>query len=297
MMTPQNHNETEQPLIGQGWIRAVLFFFNIVFLIILVEGTIAEILISLDFLNREAIQNPNYIFPSKIILILMFFRLMAAYGLVWVYRVYIDRKSFISLGFSLNHIGSLFYGLVWGIVLIGIGFLTLYLSGYLTITKIILPINSLIQYFLIFLFAAVVEEIVFRGYILANLMDSIDKYISLGIAALLFTTLHFLNPNTSTLSVVNILLAGFLLGVYYIHRRGLWFPIGLHFAWNFFQGPVFGFEVSGLKMESIINQTVQGNELLSGGEFGFEGSIIATILIILAGVILHFQYQSDEEVL
>ena len=103
--------------------------------------------------------------------------------------------------------------------------------------------------------------------------------------------MHLGNANISTVGFINIILAGILLGIYYIHKQNLWFPIGIHFTWNLFQGPVLGFEVSGYETVSVINQTVQGNELLTGGEFGFEASLLATVLMVVAIIVIHFQFK------
>ena len=69
----------------------------------------------------------------------------------------------------------------------------------------------------------------------------------------------------------------------------------LHFSWNFFQGPVFGFEVSGINFGSIITQSVSGHELITGGEFGFEGSILASCLTALAIILVHFFYRKERK--
>jgi membrane protease YdiL (CAAX protease family) len=130
-----------------------------------------------------------------------------------------------------------------------------------------------------------------RGYILNNLLESVNKYIALIITASLFGILHLANPNVSLVGFINIILAGVLLGIYYIHKKNLWFPIGIHFTWNLFQGPVFGFEVSGTNSIPYITQSIQGNELLTGGEFGFEASLLATFLMIAAILIVHFQFK------
>jgi len=82
------------------------------------------------------------------------------------------------------------------------------------------------------------------------------------------------------------------LGIYYIHKQNLWFPIGIHFTWNLFQGAVLGFEVSGTKTVSMITQNIQGNELITGGEFGFEASLLATILMIVSIIVIHLKYRS-----
>jgi len=128
---------------------------------------------------------------------------------------------------------------------------------------------------------------------LNNLMTSMNKYVALLITAVLFGFMHLLNPNTSAVSTINIILAGLILGIYYVHKQNLWFPIGMHFSWNFFQGPVFGFEVSGTNARGIFSLERLGHDLVTGGEFGFEASILATIVITAATLMIHFQYRKQ----
>ena len=121
-----------------------------------------------------------------------------------------------------------------------------------------------------------------RGYVLTNLMASMNKYWALVASSVIFSVMHLANDNVSILPTVNLFLAGILLGIYTIHKRNLWFPIAMHFTWNFMQGPVLSFEVSGLKTDSFINQEIAGYELMTGGEFGFEGSILLTVMMLAA---------------
>jgi membrane protease YdiL (CAAX protease family) len=133
-----------------------------------------------------------------------------------------------------------------------------------------------------------------RGYILSNFFDSMNKYIALIISSLLFAVMHLANANVTVVSLVNIFLAGILLGIYYVHKQNLWLPISLHFSWNFFRGPIFGFEVSGVDIRGVIVQDIHGPDLLTGGSFGFEGSVIATLLMIITIVLLHYRFQEKK---
>jgi hypothetical protein len=91
-----------------------------------------------------------------------------------------------------------------------------------------------------------------------------------------------MNPNFSWVAMANLFLAGYLLGVYYIHYKNLWFSIGMHFTWNFVQGPIWGSNVSGTSSEAVFTQQLSGNELINGGAFGFEASLVCAILMIVA---------------
>ena len=102
----------------------------------------------------------------------------------------------------------------------------------------------------------------------------------------------------AALSFINILLAGVLLGSSYIYTRNLCFPIALHWFWNWIQGPVLGYEVSGNKFgESMFTLHLHEANLMNGGAFGFEGSMLCTVLMILGtGVILKMFSKKDRKV-
>lgn len=110
--------------------------------------------------------------------------------------------------------------------------------------------------------------------------DRFGLWWALGISALIFGFAHMINPSASIWSSVAIAIeAGVLLGAAYKHTNSLWFPIGIHWAWNFTQGNVFGFAVSGGDIEeSILTATLSGPDIITGGSFGLEASIISLIL-------------------
>ncbi|MDA9294917.1 CPBP family intramembrane metalloprotease [Flavobacteriaceae bacterium] len=137
--------------------------------------------------------------------------------------------------------------------------------------------------FLLFTIVAIVEETLLRGYVLRNLMYSFNKYIALIWSSILFSLMHGFNPIIDTFALIELFLAGILLGQSYIHTKNLWFPIALHFSWNFFQTH-FGFNVSGQDTYSLIEFSIVENNLWNGGDFGFEGSwlsIISSIIMII----------------
>jgi len=138
---------------------------------------------------------------------------------------------------------------------------------------------------------AVSEELIFRGYVLKNLMKSFNKWIALLISAVLFSIVHSSNNGIPAIGFVNTFLGGLVLGVAYIITRSLWLPIFFHLSWNFIQGPILGFRVSGLTFESIMSIEIKGPAMITGGEYGFEGSVISTILLaftLIAGCYVEF---------
>jgi len=111
------------------------------------------------------------------------------------------------------------------------------------------------------------------------------------LTAALFAFLHTQNNYVTILSVVNLFIAGLVLGVNYIYTKNLWFAIFFHFGWNFFQGSVLGYKVSGIETgSSIMQQSLVGSATLNGGSFGFEGSIICTVLLSLMLLIFAWRF-------
>lgn len=286
-----------QPAIKWGWLRAMILLI-VWFIVYAVMSSAAALLVLV-----VSGQDPAALISDAANLIenlgvgsTIFISLIGFGGTmlcVWIFRRYIDRRSLISLGFKIRNYGNdLLAGMGWGAGLIVIGFAVLYLSGMLEIQTIGFEPGSFFLYFILFSLVALNEEILIRGYVLTNLMDSMNKYLALLVSSVLFALLHLANANMSVLAFINLILAGVILGIYYIHKRNLWFPIGMHLTWNFFQGPVFGFEVSGNKTSSIIIQEINGPDLLTGGAFGLEGSLIASVAIVMITLAIHWKHQT-----
>jgi hypothetical protein len=132
-----------------------------------------------------------------------------------------------------------------------------------------------------------VEEIIFRGVLYRIIEESLGTWVALISTSLLFGFAHAANPGATLFSSVAIALeAGLMLGITYTLTRRLWLPIGIHFAWNFVQGGVYGVNVSGNQIDGWLKSQLVGPELISGGEFGAEASIVAVVICLLAFVAL-----------
>lgn len=207
---------------------------------------------------------------------------------------YLDLRPFSDLGFSLQGRGKdILYGLLAAVVLFGVGFGLSVAGGLVRVTGVLFNPGWLLGTLFLFMLVAVAEELMFRGYILGRLLRTrMNKFLALSLSSLLFASLHLMNPNIAFMPVLNLLLAGVLLGSTYIYTRNLWFPISFHLFWNWLQGPVLGYEVSGNKFgESLLKLHLSDNTLLNGGAFGFEGSLFCTVLLVMltAGIIWWFE--------
>ncbi|MBK6721709.1 MAG: CPBP family intramembrane metalloprotease [Acidobacteria bacterium] len=139
--------------------------------------------------------------------------------------------------------------------------------------------------FLVLAVAAAFEEVLFRGYIFQTLVRSDLAWLAIVLTSVGFGFAHFYNPTASVFSIANTMLAGVWFGLAYLKTRDLWFVWGLHFAWNWVQGAVFGIEISGLRNltpVSILTEIDPGPAWLTGQSYGLEGGIACTIAIIIS---------------
>lgn len=274
METPETERKASLPL----WARVVLY--TIAFIISTAIFQLVGMLVvgcSLSDLDSFSNLSPTQFFVVEL------FGFTATLLTTLLFRRYMDRKSFKSLGFSIVGRGKdILAGLVGAILLFGIGTLILYLMGEISFTGFQFDAASFFVSFALFVVVAINEETIIRGYILNNLLTRMNKYVALTISASVFGVLHIFNSGIDVLPLVNLILAGILLGSVYIFTRNLWFSISLHLFWNFIQGPVLGYSVSGTKTSSLLKMSSLGSTTITGGKFGFEGSIVCTILMVVA---------------
>jgi len=197
---------------------------------------------------------------------------------IYLFMKHMDKKPFLDLGlYFRNHIRDTLYGLVAGLVVMAMGYFLLLFSGQLEYVKTNFIGHEFLLTIILFLIVSFSEEILLRGYILRNFMESMNNVWALVLSATMFSLMHSLNQNMSWVSYIDLFLAGILLGLPYIYTKNLWFPIALHFSWNFFQS-LFGFNVSGLDAYSLIEFSIPENNIVNGGNFGFEGSVLSIML-------------------
>jgi uncharacterized protein len=140
---------------------------------------------------------------------------------------------------------------------------------------------------LILVAGAVQEELVFRGIIFRLLERSLGSWIALLINILLFGVIHLLNPNATIVSALAIMVTGgVIITATYILTRSLWWAIAVHLGWNFFEGPIFGTQLSGHTMPGYFSSVTTGPVAWTGGSFGPEAGLVSILLIGAVGVFL-----------
>ena len=226
-------------------------------------------------------------------LFLEYFGMAAAMTIsIFAARKLIDKRSIVSLG--LNWDESSLRDIVSGVgiaalMMAGIFFVEVQLGWirYTGTNQVILNTVSIFIWFLIFLLVAWAEELYNRGYLLQNLVDGINLPVAIMLSSTLFSLSHLNNPSASYMSVAGIMVAGLFFTFSYVWTQRLWLAMGLHFGWNFFEGPVFGFPVSGINTDALVEQTPVGPEIITGGEFGPEAGLILYPALVLGGLLMY----------
>lgn len=198
------------------------------------------------------------------------------------------------LGMSLKGRGKdLLAGLGVAVLLYAVGFGTSLLMGTVEIASVQWVPRDLLGTLLFFLLVAVTEEVMLRGFVLGRMLSAgMNRFVALFLSSVLFSAMHLFNPNFALLPFVNILLAGCLLGASFLYTRNLCFPVVLHWFWNWLQGPVLGYEVSGMNSgETLLTLRLTGSDLLTGGSFGFEGSLLCTVLLVVGTLAIVAYYE------
>jgi membrane protease YdiL (CAAX protease family) len=228
----------------------------------------------------------------------------------WLMTRFADKRPWCSTGFvTRGFVSETLAGYLIGMALLSvvIGVMATFGAYHFVGTNLRFMIATPLS---MFLFVAITEETLFRGYFFQTLEARWGTGIALTVTSLFFGLTHLANPIAGITfpeklfsAVCIVFEAGILLGAAYVATRRLWLPIGLHWAWNFFEGPFYGTRVSGETLTSsyIISKT-SGPFLLTGGAFGPEGSAICLIVCTIAGTLLlriaikNGQWRSSESI-
>jgi uncharacterized protein len=185
-------------------------------------------------------------------------------------------------------------GMLVGSAIIAIVIFGLWVAGFYEVTQVE-PWTAAGLAFSVALQAGYVEEVLLRGVIFRISEEGLGTWAALAISSLLFGAAHHMNPNATVWSSAAIALeAGVLLGAAYLVTRRLWLPIGIHFAWNFTLGGIFGVTVSGVELGGILAGRIEGPEVWTGGDFGIEASVLTVILCLgIGGYMLFLAHQHN----
>jgi membrane protease YdiL (CAAX protease family) len=231
---------------------------------------------------------------------------------VWIAGLFPDRRKLSDFGV---HLGlswwlDLAFGLALGAVLMGLVFTVELAAGWITVIGTLqgqlpelapgismpgVPFGvAIVASLILFVAVGIGEEFLSRGYHLKNMTEGLGLLRPKGaiivatvVSSVIFGLMHAGNPNANVISTFNLFLAGVFLALGYILTGELAIPIGLHITWNFFQGNVFGFPVSGMNAGATLIAVEQGgNDLVTGGAFGPEAGLIGIAAMILGSILI-----------
>lgn len=238
-------------------------------------------------------------------LIIQFVQLLA-FGLissiVFIWVLAIEGREIETLGFyKESWLAKYASGLLIGLLMMSTVVFILYIFGFITIeTKSLQPVGiaALLNISIIligWLIQGATEEIVTRGWLMNVLGARYNITVGLILSSVFFALIHSENPGINYVAMLNIVLVGILLGLIVINTGSLWVACGIHSAWNFAQGNIFGFQVSGndVGVGSIVDLNLVGNEFITGGQFGPEAGIVCSFVILVLIVIVLFLSKRD----
>lgn len=214
----------------------------------------------------------------------------------------IEKNSLSSLGFvKRNWLKYLAWGILLSLLQMGVIALVYQVCGIGTfeLNELSLePILFILGLFPFWLLQGGTEEVATRGWLLTRIAARTNLPLAIVISSSLFGILHMGNAGVTFLSVLNIILDGVLAGLLFIYTDSIWLVVAQHGTWNYVQGNLLGFQVSGTGADASIFSFTMGSgpDWLTGGEFGAEGSIITTLVLLLSVVLVYRLGERREKV-
>ena len=227
----------------------------------------------------------------------------------WLYGKIFEDLPFRALGcwFTKNWFKDLCFGLLIGVLSLIItvafaallGGLKFQVDRQFSWSAIALTLTTSLG---VFILGAINEEVLFRGYLVQTLARAKLGWTAIILTALFFAAVHLGNQGANVISTLNTALAGIWLGAAYLKTRNLWFPFGIHLMWNWFQGAIFGIEVSGIKeftTAPLLQEIDAGPAWLTGENYGIEAGIACTVALICSIALIYYlpNLQPTEEML
>jgi len=225
-----------------------------------------------------------------------FYNLFISFGLVifvvWIWVRFFEKRLFRSIGFVKK--GALkFYlkGFFIGLIMLAIVVTLMRIVGVVSFTKSPEPINlNMIGVIILMLVGYMVqgagEEVLARGWQFQIIGARYKPWLGAVISSIIFALLHGMNTGVSLLAVINLILFAFLLTFLILYDKNIWAACGWHTSWNWAMENIYGLKVSGTEgLGSVLDSSINGPNYLTGGDFGPEGSIFTT-MVLIGGMII-----------
>jgi membrane protease YdiL (CAAX protease family) len=209
---------------------------------------------------------------------------LATFLSVWIMRRFFDGPALLDLGLRRRPgwLADTVVGLALGPLMFLAILLALVALGWASVEPGTIDGRGLLSAFLSFVLVAISEEVFARGWVLQVLEQGRGPQVAVIGSAAVFSLLHAFNPGFGLMALVGLFLAGLLFAQAYLVTRQLWLPIALHLSWNFSEGPLFGFPVSGLPGDGLLTIVPTGPAIVTGGVFGPEAGVIVVLGIAVA---------------
>ncbi|MDF2907503.1 MAG: family intrarane metalloprotease protein [Herbinix sp.] len=207
------------------------------------------------------------------------------------------KRKLSDMGFTpiKSNYKELIAGLLFGIVSITVVFAAIVLSGQAEIATWRPQFaTSQLLYLFMFIMVGFAEEILSRGYIMSVLRQTKSIAAIMIVPSVIFALLHSSNSGIGVIPYINLTLVGILFSYMYLKSGNIWMPIGYHITWNYFQGNVFGFKVSGTEVEGMLSTTYSKDTFLNGGAFGPEGGLFVTGILLIGFFVVHLYYKNKK---
>ena len=299
-LKPKMFKEAEKSTASENIIINILIFLAVFVVVMLLESVIPAILSMPEIMDRiteegliganvdtqriteisaEVSLKQKYLIPT------LFCTVFAIAGSI-IYCRFIEARHLSSMGLRRRKAAAhYFLGFAVGIVMMSalVGISWLFGAVEIMVCKNV-NYGAIGLFFLGFLIQGASEEFMFRGYFMNTLGSRFHWLTAVGISAAAFSLAHIANPGYNLLVFFNLTLFGAFAGLYMICFDDIWGVCAIHFVWNFTQGCVYGISVSGTgETESLLRTTSSGSSaLLTGGDFGIEGSIFTTLVLLAA---------------
>lgn len=223
---------------------------------------------------------------------------------LWLWTRFFEKRSLASLGLELP--GALIKyarGFLFGIILFGGAVGLLAVTGFVEIeqgnpsTQGAAALGGVLIVLIGWIVQGAGEEVLTRGWMLPVLSARYKPWVGIIVSSLFFAVLHGLNPNLSVIAMINLALFGFFAAFYALREGSLWGICALHSVWNWVQGNIFGFEVSGGSFGggTLLNLMETGPDWFTGGPFGPEGGLAVTIMLLVGMAFIFFWPTKTQE--
>lgn len=274
----------------KGWIRVIILLVAFIFFgnfFKLIGAIVADV----------DVYSPIHESPLHKLLVFTFIDCIGVVLIILLLLKIIDRESFLDLGLRIkNKLFNIFIGILAGFTIMSLATFFLMLIGEITFKDLNFDLKKLLYLFFLFSIAAFKEEIFYRGYILRNLLYSFNKYFAVLISAILFSLMHGMNPDIGYIELVNLFLAGVLLGISYTYDKNLWFPFALHFSYNFFQS-LLGLNARENDPYSLIEFNITADSLINISHYTFDKFFLYTFIniILIICLLIWYSYKAKRK--